>query len=235
MATELPPRPRTWIVAVVVLSGLCILLAVIAFVGSVDFTHSPSRAWRSWPFQPLVQAALWPIPFLALLSLVLLLRGLPRSGRIAVLVTAVILTAASLTPAFVEMHARLAIRPTLMREAGRVAAPEGVLASGRPHLSLLTYGTDDDGPGGPQATWFWPLAPGQTSACAAVRSMYEHRPGWSFDSVSCWAISREHRVVILLRPYDEADLTGYAKGMPGSPAVPGVKLVVTPDDGSPPF
>ncbi len=216
------------------LAALCVLAAVVAFVGSSRLSWESGIAWRAWLFEPFLGAALRPVPVLLLVSLVLLNREMPRFMRVGLVATAVLVVVSSFVPAVGEWHARWDIRPTLVREAAAVVAPPGVVVSGQPRLSRV-----DDGPGelrgGPQATWFWPLTPGQPSACAVLRSTYQSRPGWSFDAVSCSAIRQGHRWKTLVEAFGRADLAGSLTARPGAPTVPGVEVVVIPADGSSPF
>jgi hypothetical protein len=229
------PSRGPWLWVALVLSVLCVLLILFGFVNQIDpFGKTASEAWRNWRWRPLLGSAGWPL--LAMPAVVLLswLRQVSATIKASVVMVAAVATAVSVGLGLRECWTRAHFSSHLVAAAARVPVPAGLVAAGRP---ALIKGQANSNPGDgkvPEALQYWTLSTGNSQPCAAVTAAFAQRPGWSFEPNSCSAYARFDGVSVEVRAWTGADIKEFA-GWNTVPSQPGGTVLVSPDDGEPPY
>jgi hypothetical protein len=228
------PSRGPWLWVALVLSVLCLLLFLFGFVNQIDpFAATPSERWRNWRWRPLLASAGWPLLAMTVVLLLSWLRRVSPSIKAAVVTVAVVATAVSVGLGLGECWTRAHYSSHLVAAAAGVPVPAGLVAAGRP---VLIKGQDNgnDGSGVTEALQYWTLPAGNSQPCAAIKAAFAHRPGWTFSPIACSADARFDGVSVIVRAWTESDIKQSA-GLKAVPSQPGGTVLVSPDDGEPPY
>jgi hypothetical protein len=226
-----PQARRPWLIAAIALFVVCGVVTLVSLSETFNLAGGDGE-WRAWPYRPLLHAAAWPLLFLPFVALAMFLR--PLRARAAILSVAVLVTAISLAAGVRELHARQHIQPALLPAASALQVPAGFVAVARPVPGLWPLDNPSPGllPSAPDVTWFWKPTSLSAGVCALLKAGYAQRDGWSFDPAMCEAIHTSGRVAVVLRAYDSKDLPAHPDAVNGTLAVPGVVVIVAPNDGA---
>jgi hypothetical protein len=228
-----PPAKRPWLLAAIALLVVCGVLTLLSLWKTFNLGGS-AWEWRAWPYRPLLTAAARPLLVLPFVVIAMLFRRVPARAKAAILAVAILGTTISLVPGFREFHARQHIQPALLSAASALQVPVGLVPVNRPvpGLDSRDNPTPELVASAPDATWFWKPTSPSAGVCASLKAGYALRDGWEFDPALCEAMHASGRVVVALRAYDSKDLPAHPDAVNGTLAVPGVVVIVAPNDGA---